>query len=144
VALPTSYTEATLKAYLHAEIYDVAGALGWSVSGGSYDEAVNDALYLAGLSSIESATSAVAVYQLRKLGLLAVWRRVVAAVAADYNFSADGSSFSRSQVFDQAKQCVRTLEHETASYRADNVVNVRPIDYVHNPYQERTIEDRAL
>ena len=144
MALPTAYTEAELAAFIHAELGGVATALGWTVDGGSYDEAVNDALYLANVSDIATVTSRDAVFQLRRLAMLAAWRRVVAAVSLDYDFSADGGKYSRSQVATQAAARVRELETETAGYRADYAVVIQRGDHTHNPYQERAIEDRTL
>lgn len=144
MALPTAYTEAELAAFIHAELGGVATALGWTVDGGSYDEAVNDALYLANVSDIASVSGSDAVFRLRRLAMLAAWRRVVAAVSLDYDFSADGGDYSRSQVAAQAAARVRELETETAGYRGDYAVEIQRVDHTHNPYQERAIEDRTL
>jgi hypothetical protein len=44
MAVPTSYTETTFKTYLNGRLGSLADALKWTVAGGNYDEAVNDAL----------------------------------------------------------------------------------------------------
>lgn len=110
MALPASYTEATLAAYMATELGQLATALGYSGSAG-YQEAVNGALALYGVADVAQATD---IAKLRALARLEAWK--LAASGAAYDFSADGASFSRSQLMDQINARLRAAELEAASY----------------------------
>lgn len=144
MSIPASYTEATLKAYLHAEVGNIASALGWSVDGGEYDEPVNDALLMYGESDIENIDSTEGVRKLRLLGLLAAWRKAASHLAGDYDFSADGASYSRSQAYAMAEKRVQALESQCAGFLPEYAVHTQQMDWSHDPYQEREYDDRTL
>jgi len=144
VAAPTTYTEATLAEYMHTALGAIATSLGWTVAGDSYDEPVNDALLLYGADDIASISGRASITKLRALARLAVWRKVVTETAGDYNFSADGGSYSRAQVNEQARQVVADLEYETAAYRTEHAATTQRVDFIHDPYAERTPEELYL
>lgn len=104
MALPTGYTEATFKAWLHAELRDVASALSWTVDGGDYNEIVNEALFAYGADDIEAIAGRDNLRKLRALGRVELWRAVMSALAGDYDYRTEsGASYSRSQAHAQAK-----------------------------------------
>lgn len=102
MAIPSSYTESSLRDYMLSVTANVAGALGWTAV--NFTEAVNDALVAYGVTDSALATD---VAKLRCLARAEAWRALVAATAADYNFSADGGSYSRQQLHEH---CVAALE----------------------------------
>jgi hypothetical protein len=144
MAIPTTYTEAEFKAYLHTAMGAVATSLGWTVAGGSYDEILNDTLAIYGTNDIAAVSSVNASVKLRELGKLAAWRQVVTETATDYNFSADGGKYDRSQVNEMARARVSDLEYSTAQYRAENAVHTQRIDFIHDPYAERDQSEIVL
>jgi hypothetical protein len=144
MAAPTSYTEAELKAYIHASLAGVAEVFGWTVAGGSYDEMVNDALLALGHSDIASVSGVQDVSRLRTVARLMAWRAVVEQSSMNFDFSADGGSYSRSQVNEMARERVSALETETAGYLGTFAAHTQPVKYAHDPYTERTVEELAL
>lgn len=50
------------------------------------------------------------------LGDVAVWRRALNDIALDYNFSADGASFSRSQAVAAIRQNLAEAENKAIAY----------------------------
>lgn len=140
MAVPTAYTDETLKTYMHAELREVGTALGWTVAAGSYDEALNETLLACGVSSAASATD---IRKVRALARREVWRAVVAATAGDYDFSKEGASHSRSQAHAQARAMVKQAELEAAQYDTSSVYAVRKKStHYADPYQRMTVDER--
>lgn len=144
MALPTSYTEAELKAFIHSDLGAHAEYLEWTVATGSYDEIVNDALAMYGASSISTITGAANIQKLRTLARLYAMVRVVNQYATKYDFSADGNSVSRSQLHEMAKAELVRIENEAMQYTSAYAVNVQRVDHPHNPYNSIDYDDRVL
>lgn len=144
MAVPTVYTEAELKAYVHGELGPVAEALTWTVAGGSYDEVVNDALLAYGNTDISEITGAENVEKLRRFAMLVAWRRVLTWTAIRVDFAADGTSVSCSQLHDMAKGMVERYESITAVDSIDYTIGVQRIDRPHNPYASFEFDERLL
>lgn len=105
MAIPSSYTEFSLAAYMLAVTGNVAAALGWDIE--NFDEAVNDALVAYGVSSIADATD---IAKLRALAKVEAWRTAVNGTAADIEFSADGGTYKRNQMHEQALAALERAE----------------------------------
>ncbi len=106
MAIPSSYTELSLADFMRRITGNVAAALGWTAD--DFDEAVNETLLAYGVDELSSVTD---VAKLRALARVAAWRALVDATAAEYNFSADGGTFSRQQIQDGCKAgLARALE----------------------------------
>lgn len=97
MALPASYTEQTLAAYMVGAIGRLAGVL--SLDGGDFFEAVNDTLLDYGVDDVGSATN---IRKLRAIARYHAWRAAVAQATGLYDFQADDGRFSKKQVYDQA------------------------------------------
>jgi hypothetical protein len=113
MTVPTSYTEIGFSAFLEATLGHTATALGWSAAQNSFDEVVNDTLIAMGETDITNVTD---IPQVRAIGRLMAWRAVVMALAGDYDFSADGASYSRSQAFEQAKAMLAEAQLAATEY----------------------------
>lgn len=147
MAIPTTYTEKALAEFMHTTLGKVAKALDLHVmpdGPGDYAEAVNDALLDYGAQDIATITGMDNIQKLRALAKVCAWRHVVNNFAALYNFSADGGSYSRSQLFDQAKAALKIAESQALPYATNNVIRIRKVDHIHDPYTVRDIEDRTL
>lgn len=106
----TAYTDLTLAEYMQAVTRNVAAALGWSAD--DFAEAVTDALIAYGVTDLEDATN---IPKLRALARVEAWRAVADGTAADYNFSADGGTYSREQLHKHAVEALgRALERAAA------------------------------
>ena len=147
MAAPTSYTEKQLAEYMHVMLGKTAKALGlhFDPNGpGDYVEAVNDALIAYGAENIATITGIANIKKLRVLARVAAWQYVVDNFAALYNFSADGGSYSRGQLFEHAKEALKMAEQAALPYASNNVIRIRKMDHVHDPYSVRDIDDRPL
>jgi hypothetical protein len=100
VPVPTSYTEAELKAFMHATIGTAAEALGWETDNGGYDEAVNDTLLTLGVEDVADTDASVTA--VRALARYFVWSHVVDASSGLIQHSVDQQSFRLSDVQKQA------------------------------------------
>lgn len=142
MSVPTSYTDETFAAYLQAELGPVATMLGWSQGGGQFEEPTNDALLELDLTETASVPAS-QIQAFRTLGKLATWRRVASSLAADIDFSADGASFSRGKMQEQAFAKIKDLETQAEQFMsATAVIATQRIDYPDDPYKVVSLEDR--
>ena len=140
MAAPSSYTEETLAAYMLTCLSKVAAVLGWTTLG-DVQEAVNDTLLAYGVGDISAATD---VIKLRALARVAIWQQAVASLAAGYDFSADGGSYSRSQLQAMAARALEQAQTLAMPYDATYRVTTATITYKHDPYLPIADEDRTL
>ncbi len=147
MAAPDLYTEKSLGEYMARRLGKVAKALGLSSGpndAGDFVEAVNDALLLYGTNDISTITGMDAIQKLRALALVAAWQYVVTNFVALYNFSADGASYSRSNLFDQAKEALEMAKTEALVFDPAYSIRIRKVDHIHDPYAVRDTEERSL
>ena len=121
MAAPASYTETTFKTYLHGRLGSLADALQWTVAGGNYDEAVNDALLAYGESDITQITTAMNINLLRAYGRYFLWKSVAEATVneIDYTHADSGATYKHSQIHKQAKEMMQTAAAEIAALGGD-------------------------
>lgn len=129
MALPTSYTDATIKAYMVTYLGALATALG--LTSASFDEAANDLLLAYGVSDFALATDVV---KLRALAKVAAVRHAQTVVATWYDFSADGASFSRSQVQSALAKMLVTAEGDAMTYGPAYAISAGSMSYPDDPY----------
>lgn len=138
--VPVSYTEATLAEYMHNVLGAVADALGWSVAGDSYAEAITETLLACDVADIAQLSGADDMRKLRAIARREVWRAVVHATTAHYDMSADGLSAHRSQINEQAHKMLVAAEIDAALY--DDTaggwrVSAEKVSHEDDPYAER-------
>jgi hypothetical protein len=143
MAAPSSYTESTLAEYMHTVLGDVATQLGWTAAD-SYDNAVDEALLAYGCASIADVSGAQNIALLRAYARAEVWNQVAAYTTADIDFSADGASYSRSQLHSHARTQA-ALASADVQQRGGYGYTVRNthIDHAHDPYQYRPDDERV-
>lgn len=110
MALPSSYTESDLRDYMLSAVSTVAGML--SMVADDFTEPVNDALVAYGVADIALATD---IAKLRSIAKAEAWRLVVDATVGEYNFSADGGSYSREQLHKHAVDALTRAEADAIS-----------------------------
>lgn len=123
MALPTSYDEAALIAYMQTITKSVADTLKWTSA--NYAEAINDCLILYGVGSVTGATD---ITKLRSLAQVAAWRHIVLATVANFDYSSDtgaggGQVWQKeSQIHTQAKLMLERAEKAAvgAGYMLDD------------------------
>lgn len=133
--VPTSYTEAEFADYLQRKLGSLATALNWTSSKQSFDEIIIDTLNALGVSNIEDVQEA-EIPKLRALGVVFLWRAVKGEVSGDYDFSADGASYSRSQVFGHAERMLTQAESDAAQYLDLLTVKSARVTYHRDPYAD--------
>jgi hypothetical protein len=143
----TSYSEATLAAYLDDALGPMADVLGWSVGANSYNLPISRTLRALGLSDVTTVTAAADLAALEAVALREAWRLVVQHLATRYDISLDQQSLKRSQLQAMAKEALLLAEADTvlalaasgvtlvASGRAS--VQISSIDYPTDPYGVR-------
>lgn len=136
-------TELELSAYLD-RLLDRAGyatLLGWSVVGGHYQDAINEALERYGTDDITTVTTSAGVRLLNMLGRAELWRQVAEAVAGEHDTRlADGSSGKMSQLWEHATALWRAAEEEVAILSGATGVGVVKIYHSHDPYRPLRID----
>ena len=144
MAVPASYTEKTLAEFMHVSLGKTAKALAINFGpedAGDYAEAVNDALLAYGTDNIATISGMANIQKLRVLARVHAWQYVVNNFAALYDFSADGGSYHRSQMFKQAKESLALAQLAALPYDPAYQVNVVAIDHTQNPYRYRPEEE---
>lgn len=139
--IPASYTEKTLAEYMHTMLGKTAKALDLHFGpndAGDYAEAVNDALLAYGTEDISTISGLPNIKKLRALALVCAWQYVVNNFAALYDFSADGASYNRSQLFANAKKALESAESAALLHVANYRARIVAVDHKHNPYRYRT------
>ena len=134
MAVPTGYTEATLKAYMQAALGATATSLGWTVALGSYDEPMNEALLRYGTTDVTSISGISNLIKIRALARREAWAAVLAEVSSDYDFEDEAGRNDRSQVHRMAEKNYARTVSEAMVYDPDYEVTPVTIDY-DDPYQ---------
>jgi hypothetical protein len=141
---PTAYTEKSLAEFMHSELGRVATVLGYSVGSndaGDYAEAVNETLLVYGANTITDATS---IQKLRALARLEAWKKAVGDLTTFFKFSADGGSFERQQMFDQAKAKMESANVAAMAYDSAYSAVVTRVTPVNDPYRYIPEDERTL
>ncbi len=146
MAAPTTYTETALAEYMRdGVLLEMATALGWSTAPDDYQDAVDDALLLFGVDAISEVTGRDNIKKLRALAKVAVWRTVMAATTGDFDFSADGGNYNRSQVNEAARKALALAESEAMAYGLDGYeVVIDAVSHIHDPYAYVEDDDRVI
>jgi hypothetical protein len=130
MALPSVYSDATLGAFIHADLGPIATTLGWTVAGGSYAEIINEALIIGNAASVADLSVAKA----RALVRVAAWRVVAQHTAGDYKFSADGASYDRQQMHAHAVAQAARCEADAAAYMPAALITSDALTYINDPH----------
>lgn len=132
MAIPTSYTEEELKAYMHSTLSATATSLNWNVADGYYNEPVIAAVLAYDVDDIEDATD---MQKLRALARREAWRAVMAETSTDYDYAADGASLKRSQMHDHAEKMFRQAQSDLMALGFDGwEVGIEAVEY-DDPYK---------
>lgn len=137
MSIPASYTESTLADYMKDQLKTIATILGWATTPTDYQEAVNEALLAYGETNIANITGAANLRKLRALARVEVWKAALAAVTGDFDFSADGGSYKRDQVFQHIKDNLSQATIDALPYDPNYAVEIEEIEYGRDPYVVR-------
>ena len=147
MAAPTTYTEKTLGQYMQVSLGKVAKALALTAGpsdAGDFTEAVNDCLLAYGVDDISTISGRDSITKLRALARVAAWQFVVTNFSALYDFSADGGSYNRSQLFKNAQDSLKLAEQAALPYDSSYAVQVFGVDQKHDPYAYRPEDESSM
>ena len=134
MSAPTAYTDDTLRAYMLTCLGGLASVLGLTTD--NFSDAADDVCLALGVSDVSESSDVVKVRSLARYYAL---RHANTYAATWYDFSADGASFSRSQVQAQLKAMLSNAEADAMPYLPSNVfaVTKATINYTTDadPYQ---------
>jgi len=120
----------------------LATQLGWTKAGGSFDFVVSEAVRLYGVGSEVEATDLDKLYALSKVVL---WETVLREISFDYDYSANGASFKRSQVYAQVKDNLEDARAEAQIYLGGYTIEQGTLEGdARDPYSSYPYEDRVL
>lgn len=98
MALPSSYTDATLAAFMRSELKNLAADLGWAAE--PFNEEINDLLIGFKMQGVEEVAD---IELLRAKARISVWSAAEKATTGDYDTSSQQDADKRSQVHINAK-----------------------------------------
>lgn len=136
----TVYSEATFADYLYGRLGEVGGMLGWTAGSEPVMEALNDALYEYGETTIaniigsDGLKGTNALRRLRALGRRAIWRAAVQATAGKYEFGDAGQTFNRAQIHEHAKAALELAETECREWDPMYAVGIVSVNRPADPY----------
>jgi hypothetical protein len=113
VPLTATYSEATLAAFMASALGDVAVTLGWAV--------------------------ATDMTKLETLAIWLAWEAATASLASRYDFSTDGQSQTRSQLYTQAVSRAKAAAQRATPYRRELAVGQVTVTTDSDPYAVRSI-----
>lgn len=128
--VPTSLTETQLKTFLVTELGDVGTALGWTTTTPQLVQAVSDAEVLLGVSDVATETN---IPRAWAAGRVAIWRAAIRSLGAQFQYSADGQSYSRQQLQAMAKDSLAMAEADLAEQGGGASIKVDRVTYA-DPY----------
>ena len=136
MAYPSSYTELALKTYMHTVLADVATVLGWGITT-HYGEAVNEAVATYGVADVTTITGLTNLYKLRALARREAWRAACGALAAKFDFSADGHAVKRSDLYNHAAAELQRAENDALPFDTTSGYNVgtASVEYADDWYE---------
>lgn len=125
MAIPSSYTEAELGAYMQSlitqdtTVNELTSQLSWSVDNDSYDEAVNEALAVYGTDDISTITGFSNIRSLRIIARVELWRLVMQRTVPAYQATDGRLAASRNQLYEHAKDMYNMFLSEASAYYED-------------------------
>lgn len=128
--LPTSYNEATLKAFMVGSLGALATTLG--IDDAAMAEAVNDVAAACGVTDVGHLADVV---QLRAVAKVAALRVAQQVAAGWYDFSADGGEFKRSQVNKQIESLLTMAYADGMAYAGSYAIETGRVRVSNDPYQ---------
>lgn len=141
-----AFDDATYQHFLHQTLGRTAALLGWEELGTHYAAVLEEALLVLDVETIDSLTTREELLAARAVGRWLVWRAVAAETAGDFQFSADGGSYSPQQVHEHALAMTAQYEAEAGQYGYGswNIVTTVPVHYHRDPLRDYDDELAAL
>ena len=117
-------TDLGLLDYINENFPTIKTQLGWT-DGANIATIITKTLEMYGVSTEAEATD---LTKLHALADVAVWRQALNDIALDYNWSADGASFSRSQAVTAIRENLMYAESVAMAYNPAYNITVHAMD----------------
>lgn len=127
----------TLKTYLTERYTNIGNQLGWSSS--DFDLIVSDTLEVLDITS-EAETSAI---KLHAVSVYLLWKKALETVSLDFDFSADGSSYKRSDLHAQVLKNLAMAESDAMVYLPNYQIEIGTLTNTEDPYIYSESRDEA-
>lgn len=128
----------TLKTYLTDRYTSIGNQLGWDSD--DFDLIVTDTLETLGASSEAEETN---VIKLHAIAIYLLWKKALETVSLDYDFSADGASYKRSDLHSQVLKNLEIAESEAMVYLPYYQAEIGTITDTGDPYSYSSERDEA-
>ncbi len=136
MAAPTSYSDASLAAFMVVELGPIADVLGWVPGTPRVEYAVYSVARSLGVAAVSAATDMAG---LEAVARLTIWQGAESALVTAIDITIDNESLKRSQLSDHAKamviryqdQCIRLGVGDVAS---GGIVTIHPVARDQDPY----------
>ena len=117
-------TDLGLLDYINENFPTIKTQLGWT-DGANIATIITKTLEMYGVSTEAEATD---LTKLHALADVAVWRQALNDISLDYNWSADGASFSRSQAVTAIRENLMRAESAAMTYNPAYNITVHTLD----------------
>jgi hypothetical protein len=124
----------SLTTYLTDRYSVIYNALGWT----GFDSIIEDTLELYGVDTEAEATNET---KLHRLADYALWSQAKTDVTLDYDFSADGARYSRSQMFKMVDENLSEAFSNALPYLPDLQVDTTTVTIDNDPYDYNESRD---
>lgn len=145
MTVPTSYTEEGLVSFLFndPQMRPVWDSIGVTEESADTDlaEIVIDTLIAMGVKDIGEVSGLESVNKMRILARYTAWETISGNFAIDVNYSADGESFSRDQLFSHAQAMLSFWESKASRYLNHYKVSKQTLKQ-DNPYTPTPLSER--
>lgn len=126
---PTSYSESTMSAYLLV-ILDKLNELDL-ISSSRLIEMTDDVLSMYGETDYANVTD---IPKARAIAKVVAWRHAIEVTSMSYNFSADGGSYSLSQMHDMSLKNYKLSLSDALAYDPNYAIVVEELVPTQTPY----------
>ena len=120
-----------LADYVQSYLGKFGEYLGWGIT--EYNLIVSETLEAYGVNTEVEATNTKKLHSLAKVKS---WEKALVELAQDYNFSADGGNYSRSQSYEMAKQNYLNAVSEAQIYLGNYEIETGEVIIDQDPYIE--------
>jgi hypothetical protein len=128
------------ETYIEHYAEDVYSELGWN----DVDEQfiIDETLEAYGVATEVLATELVKAHAILRFK---IWERALNAVSLDYNFSSDGASFNRQQMYEMIKRNYDAAYAEASPYLPGYSIEIGNLDYNNtDPYSQKPYYQRYI
>jgi len=113
----------TIATYITSNFAQIHSQLGWDSI--EMTAITDKTLEMYGVATEAEATN---LTKLHAIADVAVWRQALNDVSLDYNFSADGASYSRSQQADMIRENLNNAITDAVAYSAQYAIGINTSD----------------